>query len=272
MKPFLALVSIVLFGVFSVGSGHELNVTVYDDRVSLPQTVGSGYVTFGLENRSQGTYAHDILRLKPGGDAEVVRRALSRFFSGQGSEDDFAKLMRHADELGGGAVGTPPGRTREVGVNLTPGTYVVYADRITGEGTQLEVSHTAVVTVTKAADPDPAPEPDLTVPMADYAFALPASVPAGTHLVRFTNVGQETHLGFVFELPAGMTREEAMAHDGPVDWATAQGVHALDAGEFTDVEMTFKPGRTYLFDCPIPNDEGTPHDAMGMMQFVTISD
>ena len=178
--------------------------------------------------------------------------------------------MAHAEGLVGGAVGTPPGSTREVGVNLTPGTYVVYADRITAEGTQLEVSHTAVVTVTRAADADPAPEPDLTVPLADYAFALPADLSAGTHLVRFKNVGKETHLGFVFELPAGMTREEATAHDGPVDWATAQGVHALDAGEFTDVEMTFKPGRTYLFNCPIPNAEGTPHDALGMMQFVTI--
>ncbi len=269
MKPFLALAS-VFFGALGVGSGHSLNVTVHTDRISLPQTVGSGYVTFGLENRSQGIYAHDILRLKPGGDAEVVRKVLSRFFSGQGGEDDLETLLRHADKLVGGAVGTPPGRTREVGVNLTPGTYVVYADRITGQGTQLEVSHTATVTVTGAAADDPAPEPDFIIPMVDYAFALPADIPAGTHLVRFTNVGEETHLGFVFELPAGMTRDEATAHDGPVDWATAQGVHALDAGEFADVEMTFRPGRTYLFDCPIPNDEGTPHDALGMMQFVTI--
>lgn len=272
MKPFLTLFSSALLGALSVGLSHSLNVTVYDDRVSLPKTVASGYVTFGLENRSGGVYAHDILRLKPGGDAEVVRGALSRFFSGRGSEDDFAELMAHADKLVGGAVGTPPGGTREVGVNLTPGTYVVYADRITGEGTQLRVSHTAVVTVTKAAEEHAAPEPDFTVPMADYAFALPASVPAGTHLVRFTNVGQETHLGFVFELPEGMTREEAVARGGPVDWATAQGVHALDAGEFTDVAMTFRPGRTYLFDCPIPNDEGIPHDAMGMTQFVTVPD
>lgn len=262
MKPPLALISTVLISALSIGLGHELNVTVRDDRIVVPKTLESGYVTFGLENRSESTYAHEILRLKPGGDAEVVRATLSRFFSGRGSENDFTALMTHANKFVGGAVGTPPGETREVGLELTPGTYVVYADRITERGTQFDLEHTAVVTVTKAAAPEPAPTPDLTIPMAEYAVALPASVPAGTHLVRFENVGKETHLGFVFALPEGMTREEAMAYSGPTDWASA--------GEFADVEMTFKPGRTYLFDCPIPNDEGTPHDAMGMMQFVTI--
>jgi hypothetical protein len=55
-----------------------------------------------------------------------------------------------------------------------------------------------------------------------------------------------------------------------VDWSEAQGVHAVGSGPANYVEMTFEAGATYLFDCSIPNDKGTPHDQMGMRQFVKI--
>jgi hypothetical protein len=56
---------------------------------------------------------------------------------------------------------------------------------------------------------------------------LPADIKAGTHLVKFENIGNEDHLGFVFKLPEGMTAEEAMqGEDQSVDdWSQAQGIH-----------------------------------------------
>lgn len=44
MKPPLVLISTVLVSALSIGFGHGLNVTVYDDRISLPETLESGYV------------------------------------------------------------------------------------------------------------------------------------------------------------------------------------------------------------------------------------
>ncbi len=125
--------------------------------------------------------------------------------------------------------------------------------------------------MTEALNPAAEPEADYTISMTEYAFALPAGITAGTHLVRFENVGNEDHLGFVFALPQGMSAEEALhGDDESVDWSQAQGVHAVGAGAAIYAELTFEPGRTYLFDCPIPNDEGVAHDELGMMQFFTL--
>lgn len=98
----------------------------------------------------------------------------------------------------GGAIGTVPGGTRSVGLVLTPGMYVMYADHISEEGLIIDEAHTATITVTEGANPAPEPEADYTINMAEYAFALPADLEAGTHLVKFENLGTEDHLAFVF--------------------------------------------------------------------------
>lgn len=266
------LVALVSF--LAVASAQtQLVVTVTDETIRAPETLESGYTEFVLDNQASGVYAHEIVRIKEGGDARAVQEALPGLFSEEADEATFAMIVANTDKLLGGAVGTVPGGERSVGLSLTPGTYVIYADEITDAGISIDPAHTAVLTVTQAAEPAAEPEADITIKMAEYAFALPAAIPAGTHLVRFENVGEESHLGFVFALPEGVTQAEAMNSTTgaePVDWASAQGVHALDAGAVMYAELTFEAGRTYLFDCPLPNDEGTAHDELGMMQFVTI--
>jgi hypothetical protein len=249
----------------------QLVVTVTNEGVSVPTTFESGYTEFVLYNQSSKVYAHEIVKVKDGADPDLFRDSIMAFFSGTADEATIGNLMATMDVFVGGAVGTVPGDTRSVGLTLTPGTYVMYADQISEEGLIIDEAHTAIITVTAAANPVPEPTPDYTINMAEYAFALPADLKAGTHLVKFENIGKEDHLGFIFKLPEGMTPEEAMhSEDQTVDWSQAQGVHAMGGGSVNYVEMTFEPGATYLFDCPIPNNEGTPHDQMGMMQFVTI--
>ena len=267
MKPLFVTGLVTLLSVMALASAqHQLVVTVTDQGISISGQVQSDYTRFVLENRASDVYAHEFVRLKDGADAEAVRQALPALLSGCADEATFGIVMANTDSFLGGAVGTPAGGEREVGLVLTPSSYLVYADHITDAGPGVDVAHTALVTVAEAASPTTAPEDDLTVELAEYAFALPADLTAGTHLVRFENVGTETHLGFVFELPEGMTVEEAMYEEGPVDWANAQGVHALDPGAVVYAAMTVEPSRTYLFDCPLPNDQGMPHDRLGMMQ------
>jgi hypothetical protein len=251
--------------------GDQLVVTVTDDGVSVPATFESGYTEFVLDNQSSKVYAHEIVKLTEGADPELFKQSIIAFFSGTADEAMIGQVMGSVEVFVGGAIGTVPGGTRNVGLVLTPGTYVMYADQISEEGLLIDEAHTATITVTEGANPAPEPKADYTINMAEYAFALPADLKAGTHLFKFENIGEEDHLGFIFKLPDGMSAEEAMHSEDPnVDWAEAQGVHAVGAGSVTYVEMTLEPGATYLFDCPIPNDEGVSHDEMGMMQFVTI--
>jgi uncharacterized cupredoxin-like copper-binding protein len=251
----------------------RLVVTVTDDGVSVPLRFESGYTEFVLDNQSSNVYAHEIVRVKDGADPELFKQGIIAFFSGRADETTIGNIIETMDVFVGGAIGTMPGNTRSVGLTLTPGTYVMYADQISEEGLIIDETHTAFITVTEAANPAPEPTADYTIKMAEYAFALPGDIKAGTHLVKFENIGKEDHLGFVFKLPDGMTPEEAMHSEAPnVDWGEAQGVHAVGGGSATYVEMTFEPGATYLFDCPIPNDEGVSHDELGMMQFLTIAE
>ena len=249
----------------------DLRVTVTDENISVPSTVESGYTQFVLDNQASNVYAHEIVKVKEGTDPTVFRDGIIAFFSGTADESTIGNIMSTMDMFVGGAVGTTPGATRGVGVNLTPGTYVIYADQISEEGLIIDEAHTAIITVTEAAHPAPEPTPDYTIKMTEYAFALPGDLKAGTHLVKFENIGKEDHLGFIFKLPDGMTPEEAMHHNSDeVNWSEVQGVHAVGGGSSTYVEITLEPGATYLFDCAIPTDEGVPHDELGMMQFVTI--
>lgn len=272
MKAQFVLGLVALLGVTATASAqNRLVVAVTDQGIDVSTRLESGYTEFVLDNRASSVYAHEIVRLKDGGDAKAVQQALPKLFSGEADEGTFAMVVASTDTFLGGAVGTVPGGERSVGLTLTPGTYVIYVDKITDTGISIDLAHTAILTVTEAAAPTPEPRADITIKMAEYAFALPASMTAGTHLVRFENVGKEDHLGFVFKLPEGMTAEEARhSDDESVDWSQAQGVHAVGAGAAVYAEMTFEPGRTYLFDCPIPNDKGVAHDELGMMQFLTV--
>lgn len=265
---------VVLFFILGwslLAQADELVVTVTDEGISVPTKIESGYTEFALDNQASNVYAHEIVRVREGGDGAALLKAIAAMFSGSEDSSVFETLMTNAEAFLGGVVGTEPGYERSVGLTLTPGTYVIYADQISEEGLIVDKAHTAIITVTEATNPTPEPTADYTIKLAEYAFALPGDIKAGTHLVKFENIGKEDHLGFVFKLPEGLTPEEAMhSEDQSVDWAQAQGVHALGAGSANYVEMTFEAGATYLFDCPVPNDEGTPHDQMGMMQFVTI--
>ncbi len=266
------IVLVFVLGCFLLAHADDLTVTVTDEGISVPSTLESGYTQFVLDNQASKVYAHEIVKLRDGADPEAIKQGIIAFFSGTADEAMIGQVMGSVEMFVGGAVGTVPSNTRSVGLVLTPGTYVMYADQISEEGLIIDEAHTATITVTEATNPAPEPTPDYTINMAEYAFALPADLTAGTHLVKFENIGEEDHLGFIFKLPDGMTPEEAMHSQGEGidDWSQAQGVHAMGAGSATYVEMTLEPGATYLFDCPIPNDEGVSHDEMGMMQFVTI--
>lgn len=253
----------------------ELRMVVTDDGIKLPASIQSGYTRFVLDNQAGKPYANEILRVQDGVDGEAALQDLIAVFRGEADEATANQTFMSVTPVSG-AVITLPGASRQIGVVLDPGTYLVYADWMDPEGPGIEPSHTGVINVEQAAAPAPEPTADLEIKLAEYAFALPAALPAGTHQTRLENIGQEPHLGFIFKLPAGITEADvhaAMASGGEpdwIDWSTAQGVHLLGAGQVTYLDLTFEPGASYLFDCPIANDEGITHDELGMQMIVTI--
>lgn len=268
---FKTVVILVITFLIGVASAAELVVTATNEGISVPETVESGYTNFVLDNQADAVYAHEIVRLKEGANAELFKKAIIALFSDSADEATFAEIMASTDAFLGGVVGTEPGARRSVGLVLSPGIYVIYADQLADNSLVVDDAHTAIITVTEAANPAPEPVADMTIKLAEYAFALPGDIKAGTYLVKFENIGHEDHLGFVFKLPDGMTAEEAMhSENQSPDWSMAQGVHAVGAGSTVYVEMSFDAGATYLFDCPLPTDQGVSHDELGMMQFVTI--
>lgn len=142
----------------------------------------------------------------------------------------------------------------------------------------------AACTVDKAADESrgtrqayaaPAAAPNLvTVTTSEFAFAAPATIPAGLTTVRLVNQGREMHHVQLVRLEGGHTVAELLevaSSHGPLPaWATFVGgpnVHA--PGAHSDATMELQPGE-YALLCFIPSPDGVPHIAKGMVKPLTV--
>ncbi|HYR07657.1 MAG TPA: hypothetical protein VEQ60_07805 [Longimicrobium sp.] len=145
----------------------------------------------------------------------------------------------------------------------------------------------AACTVDQAADESrgtreayaqtPAAAPNLvTVTANEYAFAAPASIPAGLTTVRLVNQGKEMHHVQLVRLDPGHTVAEllelAKSEGEPIPaWARFVGgpnVHAPGAHSETTVEL---PAGEYALVCFIPSPDGVPHIAKGMVKPLTVT-
>src|SRR5690606_17084856 len=105
------------------------------------------------------------------------------------------------------------------------------------------------------------PQADVTVDMADFAYAMPDEIPAGPQLWEFNNNGNQWHMMFVVDLAEGAGAEDVMAFLGdpalapagppPFEFAPDAGISPIGAGERVWLEFSLAPGE-YLVGCPIP--------------------
>ncbi|HST59500.1 MAG TPA: hypothetical protein VLK84_12440 [Longimicrobium sp.] len=119
----------------------------------------------------------------------------------------------------------------------------------------------------------PAAEPTLvTVTASDFAFAAPATIPAGLTTVRLVNQGKEMHHAQLVRLDDGHTVEELMqTGHGPMPaWARFVGGPNVPAPQgFTEATMQL-PAGTYALVCFIPSADGVPHLMKGMVKPITV--
>jgi uncharacterized cupredoxin-like copper-binding protein len=124
----------------------------------------------------------------------------------------------------------------------------------------------------------PAAAPNLvTVTATEYAFAAPASIPAGLTTVRVVSQGAEFHHVQLVRLDPGHTVDELMQHaatqqHGPMPaWAHFVGGPNAPApgGGQAEATMVLEAG-TYAILCVIPKD-GVPHMMKGMVKPLTVT-
>jgi plastocyanin len=122
-----------------------------------------------------------------------------------------------------------------------------------------------------SAEPSSAAAATLTVTGKEYAFDLPASVPAGVTAITLTNAGKEEHQAQLVKINTGKTMTDLLgALQDPNPAAALQlvtlsgGPTGVQPGASGTATVSLEPG-AYAFLCFISAPDGTPHLAKGMV-------
>lgn len=111
----------------------------------------------------------------------------------------------------------------------------------------------------------------------DYAFDGPDTLTAGWNRISLQNEGGELHHGQLLRLPPDKSMEDLMAAmqenpDHPPAWLAYEGgpgVYVPGEGGAATVELE---AGNYVLICVLPDAEGVPHVAHGMMKPVTVEE
>lgn len=109
----------------------------------------------------------------------------------------------------------------------------------------------------------------------DYGFMGPDRIPAGMITVQVVNQGKDLHHVQIMQLTEGKTAEDfhaAMKADSahPPAWTKlVGGPNAVMPGGKASATMALPAGQ-YLLLCLIPDSQGVPHVALGMVKPLTI--
>ena len=122
-----------------------------------------------------------------------------------------------------------------------------------------------------SAAPSSAAASTLAVTGKEYAFDLPASVPAGVTAITLTNAGKEEHQAQLVKIADGKGMTDLLAALQSPDQSAALklitlsgGPNAVAPGATGTSTVDLKPG-AYAFLCFISGPDGTPHIFKGMV-------
>ncbi len=122
-----------------------------------------------------------------------------------------------------------------------------------------------------SAAPSSAASGTLAVTGKEYAFDLPASVPAGVTAITLTNAGKEEHQAQLVKIADGKTMTDLLAGLQSSDPTAALklitlsgGPNAVAPGATGTSTVDLKPG-AYAFLCFISGPDGAPHITKGMV-------
>ncbi len=117
---------------------------------------------------------------------------------------------------------------------------------------------------------------EATFVATEYTFEGPDTLPAGWNRITLQNDGTELHHGQLLKLPSDKTMDDLIAAmqenpDHPPKWLSYDGGPGVFVpGESGAATVKLEEGN-YVFVCVIPDAEGVPHAAHGMMKPVTVT-
>lgn len=136
----------------------------------------------------------------------------------------------------------------------------------------------ASATATPPPTPTPVPQiNEVSFTAVDYEFNGPSSIPAGMTRITLANEGQDLHHQQLIKLPDGVTKADLIAafaagpgSPPPPGVEAAGGVSVLAPGGNGTATMNLDQGN-YVMICLVPDAEGVPHFALGMVSSLTVT-
>ena len=116
----------------------------------------------------------------------------------------------------------------------------------------------------------------LTIVTHDHTFEAPSQIAGGWVRIKLTNEGAEPHHVQLVRLNDGVTGEQflsAMQETGNTAFqlvTLAGGPGAVDTGGQQEVTVNLEPGNYFLL-CFVPDAEGVPHLAHGMLAPIEVT-
>jgi uncharacterized cupredoxin-like copper-binding protein len=110
----------------------------------------------------------------------------------------------------------------------------------------------------------------VTVITTDYSFDAPAELPAGLTTFHLVNKGPGIHHIQLAKLDEGKTADDFMtalkAGGPPPKWITMEGgPNPAEMGDTSSTTVALEPGN-YVMLCFVPDPDGVPHVAKGMVR------
>lgn len=284
---FVALIGLLLFGACSDDSptvesdgddaaGEEADESeiqkfsfeAKEYGYSVPSKVNDGTVEFTMKNVGKEIHIAALGRVK---DGRTFAEAAKDLQSPTPPENPAAD-----DSAFGGIASTSPGGSSTVTLLLQPGTYY-FACFIPGPD---GAPHTAkgmvesfeVVDVDVA--PAAAPTPAGKVVGKEFSYTTDYKVKAGEQVIEFVNEGTQGHEITLLEFAAGKGPADLQAFfENPTGAPPATFYGGPVAGFASVTWRTPKlvAGKSYFFMCLIPDEDGVPHAAKGMVLPVSVT-
>jgi hypothetical protein len=270
----IALVALSLLTVSAFADGHEEYPTIAaaeDGTITLPDEWVSGITTLNFVNEGEAPFSPLIGRFLEG-------MSMEDFMAAMGAQD-IAAMLATASFLGSPSLES--GESTLVTFDLAAGDYLFLNFASAGPPTILPFT-----VAESEGDAVEAPEADVVVELADFAFVLPAELTTEDALWQISNTGDQTHEIVVYAVDEGTTTDDVTTALTEAMAAAAPGTQPEMPYEFAYSFVGISPGETawvmpeleagsYVAVCFIPDvtsEEMTSHLEHGMISVFTVSE
>ncbi len=256
-------------GAVQAAEASAMTVTHTTALEDLPRQLAPGYTTFALESAGDNGATLTVYRLKQDATPAELQPGLEGVDRALAGEGDPVEAINAALELTDIVLelDAEPGQSQRASVVLAEGEYVLAQAPYPMEEGALPARSLHGFTVSGEVQTE-TPAADVEVEMVDFAFTLPAGIPAGEQLWRVRNGGEQLHHMVVMRLNEGATAQDALtwleSEDGPSPGEPAAYMGILSPGYAADYRLDLTPGR-YVAICFMPDHRG---DATGQSHFM----